>query len=463
MIFSTPITRYFSVAAISVLGLTACSDDDDNVSQPIPVPPIEIADAEIRVIHAGSDAPLVNVMANGSSFIDDVDYAMSSGLASVDVGSYSITVDAQLADGTTTTVLTADLAATEDMEYTAVALGKVADNSLMLKLIENPEQDIADNYARVQVLHASPAVGLVDVYVTEPGADISMMQPTLSANYMDASPQLEVPAADYQIRITASGAKDVVFDSGTVPLADEGDYFISAIPNTWSGASPVALLVALPEGQLLLNDKSSGSDIRVIHAVADAPAVDVFLDDSNTAAITDLMFKGIAGYVNIPEGEHTATVAASADNNVVVIDKAPFELALGSSYSIFATGSLSDNDIQPWIIMEQPRMVATEAKLTVSHTAYSAPEVDVYLTATTDISDATPVLTDVPFRATSGSLSVPAGDYVVSVTVADTKTVAIGPLPITLENGGIYGVAAVDSTTSGAFDVILLDDFVVAK
>ena len=462
MTFSTPITRYFSVAAISVLGLTACSDDDDNISQPIPVPPIEVADAEIRVIHASSDAPLVNVMANGSSFIDDVDYAMSSGLATVDAGSYSVTVDAQLPDGTTTTVLSADLAAAEDMEYTAVAIGNVADNSLMLKLIENPEQDIADNYARVQVLHASPAVGLVDVYMTEPDADISMMQPTLSANYMDASPQLEVPAADYQIRITASGAKDVVFDSGTVPLADEGDYFISAIPNTWSGVSPVALLVALPEGQLLLNDKSSGSDIRVIHAVADAPAVDVFLDGSNTAAITDLMFKGIAGYVNIPEGEHTATVAASADNNVVVIDKAPFELALGSSYSIFATGSLSDSDIQPWVIMEQPRMVATEAKLTVSHTAYSAPEVDVYLTATSDISDATPVLTDVPFRATSGSLSVPAGDYVVSVTVADTKTVAIGPLSITLENGGVYGVAAVDSTTSGAFDVILLDDFVMA-
>ncbi|WP_162618050.1 DUF4397 domain-containing protein [Shewanella halifaxensis] len=461
MTFTTPLTRYFTVAAISVLGLTACSDDDDNNQTTIPA--VEVAEAEIRVIHAGSDAPLVNVLANGGSFVDDVDYAMSSGLATVTAGSYAVAVDAQLADGTTTTVLSTDLNAAEDMEYTAVALGNVADNTLMLKLIENPEQDIADNYARVQVLHASPAVGLVDVYVTEPGADISMMEPTLSANYMDASPQLEIPAADYQIRIAAAGSKTVVFDSGTVPLADEGDYFISAIPNTWSGSSPVALLVALPEGQLLLNDVNSGSDIRVVHAVADAPAVDVFLDASSTAAISDLMFKGIAGYVNIAEGEHTATVAASADNSVVVIDKAPFELDLGASYSIFATGSLTDNMIEPWVIMEQPRSVATEAKLTVSHTAYSAPEVDVYLTATGDISDATPVLTDVPFRASSGSLSVPAGDYVVSVTVADTKTVAIDPLPISLKNGGVYGVAAVDSTTSGAFDVILLDDFVMAK
>ena len=456
MNFSMPVSRYMSVVAISILGLTACSDDDD----PIPSNPIEISESQIRVIHAGSDAPLVNVTANNNSFVDDVDYAMSSGLATVPSGSYAVAVNAQLPDGTTATVLSADLDTEADVEYTAVALGNVADESLMLKLIANPEQDIAANYARVQVLHASPAVGLVDVYVTEPNADISMMQPTLSANYMDASPQLEVPAADYQIRITAAGLKQAVYDSGTVPLEALGDYFITAIPNTWSGNSPVALLVALPEGQVLLNDINSGSDIRVVHAVADAPAVDVFLDDNSTAAVTNLMFKGIAGYVNIPEGEHTATVAANADNSVVVIDKAPFELALGMSYSILATGSLTDNMIAPWIIMEDTRMVATEAKLTVSHAAYSAPNVDIYLTETDDISNATPVLTDVPFKASSGSLSVAAGDYIVSVAVTGTKTVAIGPLAITLENGEVYGVAAVDSSTSGAFDVILLDDFI---
>ncbi|WP_299804115.1 DUF4397 domain-containing protein [uncultured Shewanella sp.] len=456
----TSFSRSISIITLSVLGLTACGSDDDNDNTSITPPLVEISEAEIRVIHAGSDAPLVDVLANGSSFVDDVDYAMSSGLTTVPSGNYAVAVDAQLPDGTTTTVLTADLDAEADVEYTAVALGNVADNSLMLKLIANPEQEIADNYARVQVLHASPAVGLVDIYVTEPGADISMMQPTLSANYMDASPQLEIPAADYQIRITASGDKGVVYDSGSVPLADEGDYFISAIPNTGSGMSPVALLVALPEGQLLLNDKSSGSDIRVVHAVADAPAVDVFLDGSTTAAVTNLMFKGIAGYVNIPEGEHTATVAANVDNNIIVIDKAPFELALGDSYSILAVGSLTDNDIEPWIIMESPRKVATEAKLTVSHAAYSAPNVDIYLTASDDIANATPALSDVPFKASSGSLSVAGGDYVVSVTVAGTKNVAIGPLAISLDSGGIYGVAAVDTDTSGVFDVILLDDFV---
>ena len=69
---------------------------------------------------------------------------------------------------------------------------------------------------------------------------------------------------------------------------------------------------------------------------------------------------------------------------------------------------------------------------------------------------------DVPFKASSGSISVTPGTYTISVTVANTKDVAIGPLEVTLDAAGIYGVAAVDNVGGGApFSVILLDDFIV--
>ncbi|WP_434952827.1 DUF4397 domain-containing protein [Shewanella sp. HL-SH4] len=445
---------------VSLVGLTACSDDDNDVVEV--TPPEPVATSHVRVIHAGSDAPKVNVTANGAELLADVDYAMSSGLLEVTSATYNIDVDAILADGTTTTVLEAELVAADMIEYTAVALGKVADGSLAVKLIQNPMADIATGYARVQVLHATPSVGLVDVYVTAPDADISNVSPTLSANYMDASPQLEVAAGDYQIRITAAGMKDVAYDSGTVALGDMQDYFISAIPNTWSGSSPVALHVALTEGQAILNDVNSGADLRVVHAVADAPAVDVFLDGATTPAVDMLAFGEIAGYLNVPEGAHTVTVAADADNAVVVIDNAAVDLALGMSYSTLAIGSLTSNAIEPLVLMDSTRRVATEAKLTVTHAAYSAPEVDIYLTASADISEATPALEDVPFKASSGSISVVPGTYTISVTVANTKDVAIGPLEVTLDASGVYGVAAVDNIGGGApFGVILLDDFTV--
>ncbi|WP_394130570.1 DUF4397 domain-containing protein [Shewanella maritima] len=452
--------RMYSIAlCASLITLGACSDDDDDVVVLSQDDPMEMS--YVRVIHASSDAPMVNVTANGAALLNDVDYAMASNLIQVDSATYDVAVDAILADGTTAMVLDAQLVTEADMEYTAVALGGVADESLMLKLIANPMEEIASGYARVQVLHATPSVGLVDIYVTAPGDNISTMDATLSADYMDNSDQLSVMAGDYQIRITASGSKEVVYDSGTVALGDMADYLISAIPNTWSGMSPVALHVSLPDAQVLLNDVNSGADLRVIHAVADAPEVDVLLDGAMTPAVDMLAFKSVTGFLNIPEGPHTVTVAADADNSVVVIDAAPVEPMLGMSYSAFAVGSLTDDMIEPLVLMEDTRRVATEAKLNVLHSAYSAPEVDIYLTASADISEATPALTNIPFKTASGSLSIAPGNYTISVAVAGTKDVAIGPLDVTLEAGGIYGVAAVDNMGGGApFGVVLMDDFV---
>ncbi|MCL1094433.1 DUF4397 domain-containing protein [Shewanella kaireitica] len=452
---------YPSALIISALALTACGSDDDNNPSPEPAVLTVVDTSQVRVIHASADAPMVNITANGASLLTDVDYAQSSGLLTVDSATYAITVDAKLPGDDTLTVLEANLDAEADMEYTAVAVGSVADNNLGLVLIANAAAEIAADYARVQVLHGTVGVGEVDVYVTEPNADISMMSATLSLDYLAYTDQIELAAGDYQIRITAADQKDVVYDSGAVSLMAQADYLLTAVTNVWSGAAPVALLAALPEGQALIQDKDAGADLRVIHAVADAPAVDVFLDGSTTPAVDMLSFKQVTGFLNVPEGDHTVTVAADADNSVVVIDAAEVTLEQGMSYSAFAVGSLTDSDISPFIVMESPRRIATAAKLSVSHTSYSAGNVDIYLTATDDISDATPALSDVPFMATSGALSIAAGDYVVNVTPHDSKTVAIGPLPVSLMAGGIYSVAAVDNMGGGVpLGVILMDDFV---
>lgn len=449
---------YPSALIISALALTACSSDDDNKAVVLPEPDTF---SQVRIIHASADAPVVNILANGGDLLKDVDYAQSSGLLQVTSAEYNIAIDAQLPGDETQEVFTAFLDAEADMEYTAVAVGSVAGNTLDLALIENAKADIAADYARVQVLHGTVGVGEVDVYVTGVDADISMMSPTLSLDYMAYTDQIELAAGEYQIRITAADQKAVVYDSGNVTLMSQTDYLLTAITNVWSGSSPVALLAALPEGQVLIQDKDAGADLRVVHAVADAPAVDVFLDGSMTPAVDMLAFKQVTGFLNVPEGDHTVTVAADADNSVVVIDAAEVTLEQGMSYSAYAVGSLTDSDISPLIVMESPRRIATAAKLNVAHTSYSAGNVDIYLTATDDISDATPALSDVPFMATSGALSITAGDYVVSVTPHDSKTVAIGPLPVSLMAGGIYSVAAVDNMGGGVpLGVILMDDFV---
>ena len=84
----------------------------------------------------------------------------------------------------------------------------------------------------------------------------------------------------------------------------------------------------------------------------------------------------------------------------------------------------------------------------VVHGSYAVAEsipVDVYLTATADISGATPAITGLAYGEATSQLQVPAGDYYVTVTVAgDASTVAFAAGPLTLNADSNYTVIARD-------------------
>ena len=72
-------------------------------------------------------------------------------------------------------------------------------------------------------------------------------QPLVIAEFTDATDLIQVPAGDYQIRITPP-VDNGVYDSGTVNLADGADLLIAATNNVGTGDSPVTLLAADGDG-----------------------------------------------------------------------------------------------------------------------------------------------------------------------------------------------------------------------
>lgn len=185
--------------------------------------------------------------------------------------------------------------------------------------------------------------------------------------------------------------------------------------------------------------------VRVVHASPDAPNVDVLVDDA--VALTDVPFPANSPYLDVPAGARRLRVRA-AGTTTTVIDATP-NLAANTSYTVLATGLLAD--IQPVVAVDdRSAPPAGQVKIRVIHAAPAAAGVDVYATAPgAELATSTPVLTNVPFRAVSDYLTVPAGTYQLRVVPTGTTTVAIDAT-VTLTAGQVRTVVARDNAGGGA-------------
>ena len=175
-----------------------------------------------------------------------------------------------------------------------------------------------------------------------------------------------------------------------------------------------------------------------------------------------MAYKGNTSYLGLAAAAYDFVVTPTGSATPEVINASDVSLKAGARYSLFAVGQLltpSGATIEPLLLTDTGRSVATEAQLRVLHAAPTAPAVDIYLTAGSDITGASPALTAVPFKASSEYLAIAAGDYYVTITATGDKTPVIGPLPVTLANGQVLTAAALSDSVGGVEpELLILDD-----
>ncbi|WP_354623602.1 DUF4397 domain-containing protein [Psychromonas sp. MME2] len=428
----------------------------------------------LRVYHASPDAPLVNVWLDGKPALTGVDYQQSSGALFVSEGVHSVQIDAILPDGSTLTVLpetTLDLMA--DSEYNVIALGKAAligtgDEKAFAPKIVAREQ-LSPSGARVQAIHAAPDAPMVDIFITAYNDDLTDAIPFAdNVEYLAATEAVEVPAGDYQIRITDANDPSVIyFDSGMVSVPAGGDWVAVATTNTGAGSSPVSLLVDTGDASLVVNDINNGADIRVVHAISDAPDVDVWVNGTAPtmeSPLYDLGFKAFTDYIAVAAGDYTFNVAVNGSDPVAVVDALTLNatLSAGNNYTAVAIGNLADGaeNEQLYVLEDNTRRIATAAKLRAFHASTLAGNVDIYLSSDSTPSADDVVLKDIPYKGDSGLLDVTPGEVYIMVTPAeDMNTIAIGPVMLELSANSIYTLVAIDDNESASgVSVISLDD-----
>jgi len=450
----------FALPAVFALLLSGCFDSDSTLPTPTEPPPTSTVNARVQLVHAVKDAPNVNVTSDSFAIVQNLGFAQASEVLPLQPDTYSVAVDAILPGGSTATVIgPLDLTVQTASRYTIFAVGNVAADTLEPVVVPGDLTEVSSGKIRLQVVHAAAGAPEVDIHVSAPDAELG--SPLATLMFKDSTDYVEVDPGNYQVRIALPGTDTVVFDSGSLDLTVAGtDLVVAAIDSRFSGDSPVSLLAVGRDGsEADIIDSNATSSVRVVHNVSDAPAVDVIVNDAITL-VDALAFPDFTAYTTVAPDTYNVKVAADADNSVVVIDE-DLTLQAGAYYSVLAVGALGEDTVEPLVLVDMPRRVATEAKVRIVHGSTLAGNVDIYVSASEDISDVEPAFVDVPFKAETGYVSLAAGDYVVTVTPTGSKMAAIGPVTVTLEANSIYTAIARDGAGLTAdVGLILMDDFV---
>jgi len=414
-----------ALLATAAFGLAACNSSDDDDEMPT---------AQLRVVHASPDAPNVDVYANGSRVLADVPYKAASGLLTVPAGDLPLRVTVAGTD-TAVDAFTNALPTLEAGKiYTVFAAGKLAEIA-PLAIVEDNSVPAAGQL-KLRVVHASPSAGNVDIYLTAPGADLAVATPALSnVAFRADSGVLPVNAGSYQVRITAAGSKTVAYDSGTLELAVGEDFVVAAV-DADNDVSPVSLLLLTRDAASPVTELADArARVRAIHAIPDAPAVDVLAN--GTALFSGVSFYAVSDYAAVPAADYAVAVATAVGGTEVISQALTLDKA--SNYSVFAIGlAAGSGATAPRFLVAEDDLTmpsAGNAKVRVVHASPGAPNVDVYAAGNR-------VLANVPYPAVSDYLQVPAGSYTFDVRPAGDADTVVQTLDATLEAGRSYTVVA---------------------
>jgi hypothetical protein len=190
--------------------------------------------------------------------------------------------------------------------------------------------------------------------------------------------------------------------------------------------------------------------VRIGHCSPDAPGVDILVDGER--AFEDIAFETVTEYATLPAGSHEVAVTAHGDDQAVI--EATLELAADASYTVFATGTLAEGDLQAIVLTDEDREIAAEsAHVRFVHCSPDAPAVDVR------VADGGPTLfEDVAFRGNSEYAPVDAGTYDLEVVPSGDDDVALSVPGLELGGGMAYSAVAIGTLADSTLSAILLED-----
>jgi hypothetical protein len=222
--------------------------------------------------------------------------------------------------------------------------------------------------------------------------------------------------------------------------------------------SPISLIVSQRFGAGEIVDTRTLAAYRAAHFSPNTDPVNILINDA--VVLADVPYPVVSGFSEAPADTYNVKIELAANPGAYAIDE-DVTLVAGKRYSVYAAGYTADLIANGLYILEDDfRSLATGAKVRIVHLAPGAPAVDIYVTDVgAGIVGAAPAVTNVEFKDETGYVQLAGGQYDVTVTLAGTDAVAIGPVTIDVDDGGVYTALARDAAGGGGpFEIEVLSE-----
>jgi uncharacterized protein DUF4397 len=321
------------------LALVSCSSKNSDSS----------GDAKIRVVNVIPDAAAISLQL-------DTDTALVSALGfqgltqylSTGRGSREFKVSA---NGGTTFAIDTTLTL-GGSNYSYIVYGPVASAQGQL-ILESGITAPNSGTFNFRVINVAAGIGAVDVYLTAAGADLNATSPNLANVAAGASSGLvAVNTGSYELRVTAAGTKDVVYDTGVQAFTNNQATYEAVIYTKGSSKLPnVAVLNVDDAGTGQVNDNLL-AEFKVLNASSVSSVLNVLVDGN--IVLSNIPFAGISNYVTTSAGSHTFAVQATATPGANLLTLvATLASATDTSFAFSGPAGalvplvLSDNNLPP--------------------------------------------------------------------------------------------------------------------
>lgn len=173
--------------------------------------------------------------------------------------------------------------------------------------------------------------------------------------------------------------------------------------------------------------------LRALHAVPNAPAVDVQLD--NTPVITNLGYSEYTDYAAIKAGDHSFAVFPAGKTDKPLVAGDLDEARAGMDYTMVVLG-LPDKGVHAQLMHDStPMPVGDTAKVRFLHASPDAPAVDI-------VASGTMLFNSLNFRDITPYVEVPAGVVDLEVRGAGSNEAVLAVPGYRLVAGNVYNFVA---------------------